>query len=77
MALWGDTRGLGVLANAICGRCKFRFPYEDLGPDPNAPSLRVCSDCRDQIDPYRLPSPPPDRLTLQYPRPDRNMNSDD
>jgi hypothetical protein len=65
-----STRGNAVLSIAICDRCRLKRAYVDLGPDPNQPGLRVCRRCADEVDPYRLPGPPPDIISLEYPRPD-------
>lgn len=66
-----DTRGNHTLSIAVCDRCRMKREYDDLGPDGNAPGLRVCSHgCRDEMDPWRLPAPAPDDITLAYPRPD-------
>jgi len=44
-------------------------------PDPNFPGLRVCQQgCADQKDPYRLPARKTERINLQYPRPDTNID---
>lgn len=76
MSIYGDNSGNSIIANAICGRCKMRFPYVELSSDPNAPGLRVCETCKDEKNPYALPSPPPDKIALQYPRPDRILKND-
>lgn len=60
----------GRIAIAICDRCSFQYPYQELRPDGNSPGLRVCKPCRDVLDPYRLPPRQPDTYILQYPRPD-------
>ena len=66
----------GAIAIAVCDRCKFKRPYSALGEDPNYPGLRVCQDkdgCKDQFDPWRLPAPGPDPLSLRSPRPDLDI----
>lgn len=71
-----DTLGNDHLSIAICDRCHLKRPYDALGPDPNSPGLRVCQDksgCKDQFDPWRLPGPPPDRVTVRQPRPDNDI----
>lgn len=73
MPLFLDTRGRGTLGIGICARCSQKFSLEELMPDPNAPGLRVCRDDLDELDPWRLPAPPPDRITLRYPRPDSQL----
>lgn len=71
MPLFLDTRGLTSVAIAVCDRCKMKRAYSDLGPDPNFPGLRVCSqNCKDQFDPYRLPARKTERINLRFPRPD-------
>ncbi len=60
----------GRIAIAICGRCSFKFPYSELSADPNVNELRVCRDCKDELDPYRLPARQPDSFVLRKPRPD-------
>lgn len=60
----------GRIAIAICGRCSTKQPYLKLSADPNVPGLRVCRECKDQLDPYRLSPRQPDSFVLQYPRPD-------
>jgi hypothetical protein len=42
----------------------------ELRADGNSPGLRVCADDWDELDRWRLPPPPTDRITLEYPRPD-------
>ena len=64
----------GRIAIAICGRCSVKMPYTKLMADGNSPGLRVCKDCRDPIDPYRLPARQPDAFTLRNPRPDLPLN---
>ena len=64
----------GRLAIAICGRCSLKKPYLTLSSDPNVPGLRVCGDCKDKRDPYRLPPRQPDAFVLRYPRPDVQIN---
>lgn len=67
----------GRAAIAICGRCSEKKPYLELSPDPNSPGLRVCCECKDQLDPYRLPPRQPDSFTLKAPRPDRSIVNPD
>ena len=68
-----ETTGKQVLSVAICDRCKFKFPYEELQPDPNFPGLRVCSADTDWRDPYRLPARQTETITLRHPRPDEPL----
>lgn len=65
-----NTLGRSVLGVAICDRCKFKAPTEELVPDPNIPGLRVHKHCADQFDPYRLPAIQDDRINLPFVRPD-------
>ena len=47
-------------------------------PDPNLPGLKVCQQgCADELDPYRLPARKTEKITLQYPRPDVSVATDD
>lgn len=55
---------------AICDRCKQKFRISELGPDPNSPGLRVCREDRDLYDPYRLAPRQPEKIQLDFPRPD-------
>ena len=48
--------------------------YTELSSDPNVPELRVCCDCKDHLDPYRLPTRQPDSFVLRKPRPDLPLN---
>jgi len=85
MSLYIDTHGRTTVAIGICGRCSLKFPLDDLSPDPNSPGLMVCGTpgtmtgkgswaggwgCADMLDPYRLPPPQTEDITLEYPRPD-------
>ena len=60
----------GNASIAICDRCNFKYPYRELRADGNSPGLRVCEECRDPINPWRLPPLIPDAIALRYPRPD-------
>jgi hypothetical protein len=70
MPVWLNTRGKSSLAIGICDRCSRKFPLDELQPDPSYPGLRVCRVDRDQLDPYRLPMPQAENITLRFPRPD-------
>ena len=70
MSMWLNTRGNSVLSIAICDRCKIKYPLADLFSDGNIPSLKVCLQCRDDYDPWRLPAAQGEVISLQYPRPD-------
>lgn len=73
MARYLNTRGQPTLAIAVCDRCRDKMPIGKLKPDRNAPGLRVCDDCNDMFDPWRLPARAPDQVTVQYPRPDEAL----
>ena len=66
-----DTEGYSDIAIGICDRCRMKRPHATLGPDINFPGLMVCEEnCRDEKDPYRLPSRQTERINLRFPRPD-------
>lgn len=48
--------------------------YSELCSDPNVTELRVCVDCKDELDPYRLPARQPDAFVLRKPRPDVSLD---
>ena len=73
MGLYLPVRARGSVAIAICDRCKMKMHYEDLSPDVNYPGLKVCKDCSDLYDPYRLPARKADDITLHHPRPDEDL----
>lgn len=75
MPLYLDTSGNSTRSIAVCDRCKMKMPYDALAPDKNAPGLRVCTPCSDNLDPWRLPARMPENITLRYPRPDEVMVS--
>lgn len=67
------TIGERVLSVAICPRCHFKRKYVDLVMDPNT-KMMVCKfNCQDLFDPYRIPPRSPDKIDLQYPRPDDDL----
>ena len=70
MALYHPVSAKGSVAIAVCDRCKLKKAYTDLQPDGNSPGLRVCVDCCDIKDPYRLPARQTEKINLRYPRPD-------
>jgi hypothetical protein len=73
-----DTRGNAVIAIFICDRCKMKRPIIEAMPDPNFPGLKVCQQgCADEKDPYRLPARKTERITLQFPRPDVSVATND
>ncbi len=70
MPIWLNTTGKTNLGIGQCDRCFKKQPITNLVQDGNAPGMRVCPDrCRDDFDPYRLPAPPPDDVTLPFYRP--------
>jgi hypothetical protein len=90
MPLYLNTIGNSNVAIGICGRCSLKFPLVDLHPDPNSPGLMVCGTpgmmvskgrwvggygCADMFDPWRLPPPTPEDITLEYPRPDTDLTT--
>jgi hypothetical protein len=70
VSLYLDTERRGKVAIAVCDRCKTKYSIEELEKDPNFPGLRVCRDCVDVLDPWRLPPRATENITLNYPRPD-------
>ena len=73
MPLYLPVSTKGSAAIAVCDRCKLKFHYDELRPDGNSPGLRVCKDCCDVKDPWRLPARQTENITLRYPRPDENL----
>lgn len=65
MATYSNKVAIGV-----CDRCCFKHKLSELRADGNSPGLRVCQDCWDCKDPWRLPPVRPDAISLKYPRPD-------
>lgn len=65
---------LGPNPIGVCDRCHFKVVLSTLISDPNAPGLRVCPSCADQLDPYRLPARRTEDITLEYPRPDEPLD---
>lgn len=75
MSKFLTLRNGATLAIAICDRCGFKYYNDELKPDGNAPGLRVCKDCWDVKDPWRLPARQPEKVTLSYPRPDTDIDT--
>ena len=73
MPVYLDTRGNSVLSVAICDRCRCKFAYVDLMPDPNFPGMRVCKEDLDKFDPWRLPAIQTENIALRFPRPDTDI----
>jgi hypothetical protein len=78
-ALYLDTQGNPTLGVGICDRCKTKRALHEFASDPNVPGLMVCRDpsegCRDVLDPYRLPTRGPDKMTLPFYRPDEPLTA--
>lgn len=64
---------LGAVSIAICDRCKMKMEYSVLRADGNSPGLRVCGECWDRKDPWRLPRPKEKAIALRFPRPDLEL----
>jgi hypothetical protein len=60
-------------AVGICDRCKVKFYLTDLKPDRDNPGLRVCKDCCDQKDRYKLAPRQTEDITLPFARPDTDL----
>lgn len=73
MPVYLDTRGNTVLSVAVCDRCRRKFAYTELYPDPNFPGMRVCKDDLDNFDPWRLPARQTENIALRFPRPDTDI----
>jgi hypothetical protein len=73
-----NTTGNALIAIFICDRCKMKRAIIEAMPDPNFPGLKVCQQgCADEKDPYRLPARKTERITLQFPRPDVSVATND
>lgn len=72
---WFDPTGRSTYGIGICDRCKLKFSIEDLHPDRNSPGLRVCDECNDEYDPYRLPARQTEDISLRFTRPDESLSS--
>lgn len=73
MPLYLNTAGRTTRSIAVCDRCKMKVAYDDLIADRNAPGLRVCVGCSDNLDPWRLPARLAENITLRFPRPDEPL----
>lgn len=74
MSLFLRTRGMSTAAIAVCDRCKMKRPLSEMTADRNSPGVRVCArGCNDELDPWRLPARRTEDITLQYPRPDEDL----
>jgi len=76
MGIYLNTLGRSTLAIGICGRCSRKMSLDDLYSDPNYPGLKVCLEDRDEYDPYRLPARQPEKIALQFARPDTPIDTD-
>lgn len=76
MTQWFDPTGRSTYGIGICDRCKEKMSLEQLHEDPNSPGLRVCVECRDDYDPYRLPARQPENIALQFSRPDEPLTGE-
>jgi hypothetical protein len=77
MSRFLDTIGKSTLGIGICDRCRKKFSLTELYSDPNSPGLKVCRDCIDDLDPYRLPPRPTETVNLPFVRPDVNLDQED
>lgn len=59
---------------AICDRCAMKMSYNDLKPDGNVPGLRVCDECWDSKDRWRLAPRTTENVTLISARPDTKLD---
>jgi len=73
MSLYLNTRGMASVAIAVCDRCHTKQPYSKLVADGNSPGLRVCPQCSDKLDPWRLPARQSENITIEHPRPDEPL----
>lgn len=64
---------LGANPVGVCDRCHLKVVLSTLMSDRNAPGLRVCPTCADDLDPYRLPARRTENITLRYPRPEQPL----
>ena len=68
-----QPKSVGVAAVAVCPRCHFKVNYTDLVHDGDVPGLLVCVECKDLKDPYKLPVRKAEKISLQHPRPDTEL----
>jgi len=74
MPLYLVPRTSPSCAIGICGRCRVKMYLSELKSDPNIPGMRVCKECADNYDPYRLAARAPDSLDVSNPRPDEKLD---
>ena len=60
------------VAIAECPRCHFKVQYADMKQDPNNRNW-YCKDCIDIFDPWRLPAPVPENISLDHARPETEI----
>ena len=61
------------IAKAVCDRCHFKVDYDTLKADGNAAGLRVCPECWDSIDRWRLAPRKTEDISLRFARPDTSV----
>ena len=76
MSLFLPISNKGTMAIAICDRCGVKHYLNDLSADGNSPGLRVCHDCWDTRDPWRLPPRKTEKIDVKFPRPDTDIGID-
>jgi hypothetical protein len=69
-----NTSGRKILGIGICDRCKFKYSLLDLKDDIDKPGLKVCADCRDQLDPYKRPQREVEDISLPFRKPDTDVS---
>lgn len=73
MSVFLDPSGKSTFGIGICDRCALKFSLDDLYSDPNSPGLKVCLECMDEYDPYRLPARRTEDINLPFYRPDQSL----
>lgn len=68
-----NTTGRSTLAIGVCDRCNVKMSLDELHPDTDSRGLRVCKDCDDEFDPYKLPARRTENITVRHPRPDEPL----
>lgn len=58
---------------AICDRCRMKVPHKILRSDSDSPGLKVCPECWDEPDPYRLPARTTENVAIKNARPDTRI----
>jgi len=57
----------------ICDRCRSKKYLNELKPDGDNLGLRVCSECWDPKDRYKLPPRQTEDISLRYVRPEEPL----